>query len=319
MSPTMPTPQITAAICTYNRYELLGAAIQSLTAQTLPRERFEIIVVDNSPDHAQSEEMAQDYRHIPNLRWIYEATPGLSNARNVAARSAKAPLIAYMDDDAIAAPDWLQTLVSVFDAFGPEAQVVGGRVDPIWGVPKPLWLPGDLLGYVSVVDWGGSDRFAGDKEWVAGTNITFRVDSLKSVGGFSVHLGRSRAGHALLSNDETDVVERLAAKGGRLVYSPRVVVSHLVPADRLSQTWFRRRVSWQAVSDYLADAAGLFDRAPSYWRTVTDYFAKLPPKYRSPRGLYIEHDDPELFRHQMSALYNFTVVMLTGFQGVDRP
>jgi len=319
MSAAMPSPEITAAVCTYNRYELLPAAIQSLSAQTLAQGRYEILVVDNSPDAAQSEEMAQDYRQVTNLRWIYEASPGLSNARNVATRNAKSPLIAFMDDDAVASSNWLETLMDVFSAFGPEAQAVGGRVDPIWGVPRPRWLPESLLGNISVVNWGGGDRFAGDHEWVAGTNIAFRVAALKAVGGFAVHLGRSRAGHALLSNDETEVVGRLAAAGGRLVYSPRAQVSHLVPADRLNQTWFRRRVSWQAVSDYLADSAGLFDRAPAYWRTVTDYFAGLPPKYRNPRGLYVDQDDPELFRQQMEALYNFTVVMLTGFRGVDGP
>ncbi|MBV8978797.1 MAG: glycosyltransferase family 2 protein [Alphaproteobacteria bacterium] len=319
MASSPPEVRIAAAICTYSRYELLATAIQSLAAQTLPQDRYEILIIDNSPDPALSEEMAQDFRQIPNLRWIYEKTPGLSNARNVAINEAKAPLIAFMDDDAIASSNWLESLVSVFADFGPEVQVVGGRVDPIWGVPQPKWLPDSLLGNVSVVNWGGSDRIAGKGEWVAGTNIAFRVSSLKDIGGFSVHLGRSRAGHALLSNDESDVVERLGARGGRLVYSPRATVSHLVPAERLSQVWFRRRIVWQAVSDYLSDASGLFERAPSYWRQVTDYYTRLPPKYRTPKGLYVDHDDPELFRQQISALYNFTVVMLTGFNGIEGP
>ncbi len=217
----MTAPRITAAICTFNRYDTLAAAIESLTQQSLPSGDFEILVIDNSPDHEQSADMAKDYGAISNLKWHIETTAGLSNARNVATKNAQAPLIAFMDDDAIAARDWLETLVSVFAAFGPQAKVMGGRVDPIWGVPQPSWLPDSLLGNVSVVNWGGSDRFAAKGEWVAGTNIAFRVDALKAVGGFAVHLGRTRGGQALLSNDETDVIERMTATGAKLVYSPR--------------------------------------------------------------------------------------------------
>jgi glucosyl-dolichyl phosphate glucuronosyltransferase len=313
----MTAPRISAAICTYNRYDMLGSAIESLTRQSLSDDTFEIIVVDNSPDHEQSAEFAKSYSGVANLRWLVEKTPGLSNARNVATREAAAPLIAFMDDDAVATPGWLEKLLAVFDAFGPPCQVIGGRVDPIWGAPQPAWLPDSMLGNVSVVNWGGKDRFAAKGEWVAGTNIAFRVEALNAAGGFAVNLGRTRGGQSLLSNDETDVIDRMIAKGGKLVYSPDAAVGHLVPSERLTQAWFRRRVAWQAVSDYMLDSQGLFEKAPDYWRGVTEFFAKLPPKHRNPRGLYVEQLDPEMFRMQMSALYNFTVAVLAGFNGIE--
>jgi glycosyltransferase involved in cell wall biosynthesis len=313
----MSAPRITAAICTYNRYDTLGLAIESLTRQSLAADDFEIVVVDNSPDHRQSAEIARDYRGIANLRWLIEKTPGLSNARNVATREAASPLIAFMDDDAVASPEWLSKLIAAFDAFGAVCQIVGGRVDPIWGAPQPAWLPDSLLGNVSVVNWGGKERFAAKGEWVAGTNIAFRVEALKASGGFSVNLGRTRGGQALLSNDETDVIDRMTAKGGKLVYSPGAFVSHLVPAERLTQAWFRRRVAWQAVSDYVLDQQALFEKAPNYWRGVTEFYARLPPQHRTPRGLYVDQTDPEMFRMQMSALYNFTVALLAGFNGLE--
>ena len=312
----MKTPRITAAICTYNRYDTLTKAVASLTSQALPAEDFDILVIDNSPDHALSRAMAQDYSAISNLQWVTEKTPGLSNARNVATRLARTPLIAFMDDDAVASSSWLEAMISAFSSFGERAHVVGGRVDPLWEVPQPEWLPDSLLGNVSVVNWGGIARFAASGEWVAGTNIAFRVDALKAVGGFSDHLGRKRGGQALLSNDESDVIERMTANGGLLVYAPEAVVEHLVPAERLTQSWFRRRTAWQATSDYLQDSKRVFEQAPNYWRGVTDFYARLPPKHRTPRGLYVDMEDPDLFGMQISALYNFTVVLLTGFHGV---
>ncbi|HVU19376.1 MAG TPA: glycosyltransferase [Rhizomicrobium sp.] len=313
----MTAPRITAAICTYNRYDLLAKAIASLTRQTLANSDFEILVIDNSPDHRKSKEISVLFLEAPNLRWVIEKTPGLSNARNVATRLANAPFIAFLDDDAIATRNWLEALLTVFAGFGDAAQVVGGRVNPIWEVPRPEWLPDSLLGYASVVNWGGFARFASAGEWVAGTNIAFRVDALKSVGGFPVHLGRKRGGEALLSNDESDVIERMGAKGARLIYAPEAVVDHLVAADRLTQSWFRRRAAWQAVSDYIADAARAFENAPNYWNGVTSYYARLPAQYRTPRGLYLEHQDAEMFQMQITALYNFTIALLAGFRDMD--
>lgn len=313
----MTMPNITAAICTYNRYDTLPKAIVSLTHQSLPDDQFEIIVVDNSPDHERSREISEDFDEIPNLKWIIEKTPGLSNARNVATANASAPLIAFMDDDAIAFPSWLDKLAGAFAQFGEHARMAGGRVDPLWGAPRPDWLADDLLGFVSVVDWGGTARFAGKDEWVAGTNVAFRVDALKEAGGFSTNLGRTGSGHSLLSNDENDVIARMGAKGGRLIYVPDAVVEHLVPAERLTQTWFRRRVAWQAASDYLLDPVRQFNQASNYWNGVTEYYARLPPKYRNPRGLYVHQSDPEMFRIQISALYNFTIALLSGFQGIE--
>jgi glycosyltransferase involved in cell wall biosynthesis len=313
----MNSPAISAVICTYDRYDLLPKAIESLKAQTLPAAQFQIIVVDNSPDHARSDEFAERYCAIPNLTWVIEKRPGLSNARNVGTERAASPVVAFMDDDAIATPTWLETLVAAFGNFGSAAEAAGGRVMPIWGSPRPAWLPDELLGYVSVVDWGGTTRAAGPREWVAGTNIAFRKEALERAGGFSVGLGRNKGGHALLSNDEIEIIARLRGTGGQLLYVPDAVVEHLVPADRLTQSWFRRRVAWQAVSDYLQDPKGLFERAPRYWREVTDFYSRLPPRHRTPRGLYVEQREAEMFRRQLSALYNFTVATLAGFNGLE--
>ncbi|MEI9930868.1 MAG: glycosyltransferase [Rhizomicrobium sp.] len=212
-------------------------AIGSLTRQSLDFGDYEILVIDNSPDHEKSKDVSKSFLEIPNLTWVIEKTPGLSNARNVASDRARAPIIAYMDDDAIARPDWLEAMLAAFEEFGTSAQVAGGRVEPLWEIPRPEWLHDSLLGYVSVVDWGGATRISTDSEWVAGTNIAFRVKALQDVGGFPVHLGRKHGGQSLLSNDEVDVVEKLGAKNIWVIYAPHASVQHLVPAERLKQSW----------------------------------------------------------------------------------
>jgi len=311
------SPLISAAICTYQRYDLLERAIHSLVGQTLDKSRYEILVIDNSPDWQLSEEFAKAYESIENLRWTIEKTPGLSNARNVATGLAQAPLIGFMDDDAIARPGWLAAIIAAYDRFGPEVGVVGGKVNPIWAEPRPSWMHDDLLGLVSVIDRGNEARVLADDEWVAGVNISFRVDLLKETGGFNVGLGRKGSGYALLSNEEVDVVEKIKQRGYAVVYTPEAEVDHIVDGDRLSQVWIRRRVVWQAVSDYLKDPATVFERAPRHWHTVYDFVNRLSPRDRSPRAFFTEINDAELFRIQMSALYNYTTVLLTGFNGLE--
>jgi glycosyltransferase involved in cell wall biosynthesis len=310
-------PEISAIICTYERYDLLPKAIESLRCQRLSEHQFEIIVVDNSPDVDRSEQISKQFASIKNLRWIIEKTPGLSNARNVGLEAARSRLVAFIDDDAIADANWLRSLRAAFDDFGETAFVVGGKVEPIWEVGRPSWLPDDLLGSVSVVNWGGTARWALPTEWVAGTNIAFRAARLREVGGFSVHLGRKGNGHSLLSNDESEVIEKLVEKGGRLVFAPSAIVQHLVAVERLTQQWFRRRMAWQATSDYLQDTKRAFDSAPQYWDGVLEFFSRLPPSQRNPRGFYVEQPTAEMFRAQLSALYNFTLALLSGFHGVQ--
>lgn len=312
-------PAITAVLCTYNRYTLLPRAIASLTAQDLGTDNFEIVVIDNSPDHVRSLAEAASFAHIANLRWVIEATPGLSQARNRAAEIAAAPILSFLDDDVLAEPGWLSHILASFARFGPGAAVVGGRVDPTWGAPRPPWLHDDLLGYVSVVNWGGAARIAGQAEWVAGANISFRRGALGEVGGFSTSLGRKHDGPILPSNEEADVLARLRERGYRVVYDPVAVVAHAVGPERLTQPWFRRRAAWQATSDLIMDPQQRTDQATGAWWSVRQFINGLPPRERSLRALYAPIDDPDLFKSQLSAIYCFTVLTLAGFPETGFP
>jgi glycosyltransferase involved in cell wall biosynthesis len=284
----------------------------------LSTQEFEVLVVDNSPSAEGSFAEGAKYAHIPNLRWHHEAIPGLSNARNVAARMSNAPLIAFLDDDAIADPVWAQSLCQTFDEFGDTCQVVGGRVRPLWSQPRPAWLADELLGYVSVVEYGEEARFLGDNEWVAGANIAYRTPTLNRLGGFDVSLGRVGSGSSLMSNEEVALTDKIKAEGGRVVYDPVAAVDHLVEPARLQQAWFRRRVAWQAVSDRVR-AATTKDTVDvdKHWDWIKEFFLHCPPSERTVRALALHQEDPGKFRWQLSTIYNFTTVLLTGLNEVE--
>ena len=109
----MSQPLISAIICTYNREQYLGLAIDSLLQQDFAE--FEVIVVDNASTDGTRQVVEARLPHA-KLRYIYEPITGLSVARNTGAKIAQSSILAYLDDDAIATPQWLRVLYSAYEA-----------------------------------------------------------------------------------------------------------------------------------------------------------------------------------------------------------
>jgi len=293
--------KVCIVICTYRRFNLLPRAIESAMGQSYPKADLEIMVVDNSGQQGQSEEFAARYAECRDFTYLIEPHPGLSRARNAGWRATSADIVAYMDDDAAADPGWVGVLVDAYRAFGEQAAAVGGMVKPIWETARPAWLHPSLEGYLSIVDWGGQRRIAGELEWLAGTNVSFRRSILAEFGGFDEKLGRTE--EKLLSNEELGLTAKIRASGRTTVYDPQAIVHHLISQDRISQDWFRRRVFWQAISDLImqSDPHPVVDYL---WDGVAKYFVRLPLSQRTPAGLFANMDEAELFRDELGAIYN---------------
>ena len=131
-SPILRPPEqeiaLSAVICTYNRYDLLSEAIESLLKQDVPADLFEIIVVDNSPDQAGATRFGERYSGRSNLTYLVEPKPGLSNARNKGTAAALGRIVAFIDDDARASPSWAKELLHAHAVFGGRAGIVGGPI-----------------------------------------------------------------------------------------------------------------------------------------------------------------------------------------------
>lgn len=235
------------AICTHNRAEYLGKALESLCAQTLSTRDFEVIVVDNASTDATPAIVERFKPRLGSLRYLFASELGLSRARNVALREARAPHIAFLDDDAIASPDWLAGLLAAFEAMQPSPACVGGRIEPIWEARRPEWLADSLLAYLTVVDWSKEPMVLDPwRQYVAGANMAFLTTALRGVGGFNPGLGR--VGNKLLSGEELHVQRLLFAAGHQIYYDPRASVGHHVPVSRLTREWFMQRAYSEGVS-----------------------------------------------------------------------
>ncbi len=199
-----PWPRISVVVCSYNGARTIREACEGLARLDYPD--YEVIVVDDgSTDRTAT--IAREYF----MRVISTANQGLSNARNTGLAAATGELVAYLDDDAVPDPHWLQYLAALF--MSTEYVGVGGpNIAP----------PGDGTIAACVDNAPGnpvhvliSDREA---EHIPGCNMAFRKAALEAIDGFD--------GQCRVAGDDVDVCWRLQARGWKLGYSPAAMVWH---------------------------------------------------------------------------------------------
>ena len=240
--------KISTIVCTLNRAAYLAKAVESLINQTYPKEYYEIIVVDNgSTDNTR--EVVEQLSQFARIRYIYEPIKGLCQARNTGWQAAGGKYVAYLDDDAIACPHWLEKMMEAFETVKPAPASVGGRVVPIWESERPPWLEDRMLGAYAIADWGDRARFfkPSSPEHHVGCNVAYSREVLQECGGFNINLGRK--GKNLLSNDEHLIRKYMDSHGLGIYYDPEILVDHLVPKERLTRRFMLRRHFWQGISD----------------------------------------------------------------------
>ncbi|MDJ0735862.1 MAG: glycosyltransferase family 2 protein [Nostocaceae cyanobacterium] len=255
----MSDTQISAIICTHNRDNYLGAAIDSLLTQDFPGS-FEVIVVDNGSSD-RTRQVVEQRQSDPHLKYIYEPKIGLSVARNTGARVAGGDILAYLDDDAVASQHWLHILYSAYQENAKLA-IAGGKVTLLWSesIQPPRWLSTGLAGNLGAYDLGNTVVYIDNPGLTPrGLNYSIRSSFLEEIGGFDTHLGR--VGKKLLSNEELRMTELALQQGWQVAYLPDALVAHNVSPERLQPSWFLRRGWWQGISEcyreQLAGKAGI--------------------------------------------------------------
>jgi len=251
--------EVSIVLCTLDRAEQLANAIRSILDQDCDPRRYEIVVVDNSSKDRTPQVVQEFQARAPNVRYVYEGRLGLSIARNRGTADSHAPIVAFFDDDGTADPGWLEALLAVFrnDA---DAGAAGGLIHVAWPADKPDWMPGDFQGYYGHCDYGSERRSLSFPQYPYGANMMIRRPVLEAVGGFSDELGAK--GQNIMQGDELDMFQRLFAMNTKVVYEPRAVVHHWVPAERVTRKWLMRReyrhgLSNTRLSDVRKDATRL--------------------------------------------------------------
>lgn len=233
--PDLTTPTFSVVICAYTeeRWPDLQAAVSSVLTQSRPA--LEVIVVVDHNDGL----LARVGAELPQVRGVPSAeAKGLAGARNTGVHLATGEVIAFLDDDARGAPDWLAQLAPHYRR--PEVLGVGGLVRPLWSVAPPAWWPVEFNWVVGCSYVGMPTETALVRNFI-GANMSFRRSLFDEIGAFRTGIGR--VGSTPLGCEETELCIRAHQRfpAGELVYEPRAAVDHRVTEVRASWPYFRSR------------------------------------------------------------------------------
>jgi glucosyl-dolichyl phosphate glucuronosyltransferase len=275
---------VTVVICAYTieRWELLSKAVASCVDQTLVPHEIVVVIDHNDELFERASRELSAARVIEN-----RSTKGLSGARNTGVAATTGDVIAFLDDDARAEPDWLAELCEPLkddDVAG-----VGGWIVPEWLTLQAKWFPRTYY-WILGCSYAGLPETGATLRNPIGANMVLRRDVFDAVGGFTSGIGR--IGKVPLGCEETELCIRYtsAHPDERFVLTHDAVVHHAVPAARLSWRYFWSRcwaegLSKAAVSSLVGSKDGLSSERRHLLRAMPSEVGRsmreLP---RHPRG-----------------------------------
>ena len=243
---------LSVIIPTRNRSVLLDKTLQSISAQTFSADRFEVIIVDNgSTDETPA--IANRYRAtLKNLKYFYEANPGLHVGRHCGLRESQGSILTYADDDIEAFPTWIE---GIYESFLQEdVGIVGGKDVPLYEAPPPAWVNdlweinsyGKFMSYFSLLDFGDKVMEI-DPDFVFGCNFSIRKSLLTQIGGFHPD-GVPDSQLKYRGDGETHVGRQVSKLGYKTMYNPKASVNHWVPKSRMNLSYIKKRAFMSGIS-----------------------------------------------------------------------
>ncbi len=238
--------KISVIISTYNRCTYLRDTVESLLTQGFPADLFEIIIVDNNCTDG-TKELVNSYGKMsrPVIQYVQEKQPGLSHARNRGVRQAQGPIVAFIDDDAVADRGWLSALLDVYE-HDPAAGVVGGRIDLLWLTEKPVWVTRTLEMSFGALDFGNTIQEIHYPHTPFGGNFSISRQLFLDIGGFSSQLGRKAS--RPFSHEELLLCCLAAQHQKKIYFTPHALVHHKVLPERLNRRRYMRQAYYQGMS-----------------------------------------------------------------------
>jgi glycosyltransferase involved in cell wall biosynthesis len=207
------SPEVSVVVATHDREERLALLIDALRRQSLPADRFEVVIVDDgSSDGTGALLEREQARNGLALRAISIAVAGgPAAARNRGWQAASAPIIAFTDDDCVPTPDWLATLLAVARADNAEDVIVQGPT-----LPRPEEL-GDMSPFARTVS------VTGQSPHYETCNIAYPRALLERLGGFD-------EGYPAPAGEDSDLGWRAIAADASVRFAPEALVHHAVHA-----------------------------------------------------------------------------------------
>lgn len=202
-------PFFSIIIATYNRPKELGGCLETLKLLDYPRDRFEIIVVDDG-SATSPEALVQSFNQHIQIKLIRQVNAGCGAARNAGAQQARGKYLAFTDDDCAHSPDWLKTLAARFAQK--EAAMIGGRTVNLLD-DNPYSTASQLI-----MDYLFRHYNARPEHARYLNSIAVPAEAFHALGGFDSSF--------FMSAEDRDFCERWLSAGNEIIYAPEMLIFH---------------------------------------------------------------------------------------------
>ncbi len=247
---------ISVIIPTLNRSDLLRNTLSSLASQVFDGE-FEVLVVDNGSTDDTKAVVEGFKSSIKNLSYFLEPKPGLHEGRHRGLRESKFDILAFVDDDIEAFPEWLQ---GIRESFADEkVGLAGGNNLPLYEEDPPTWVQslwisnsdGLFMTHFSLLNFGQETKEI-HPHFVFGCNFIIRKNLLTKIGGFHPD-GMPAKLLKYRGDGETYVAEQVQALGYKTLFDSRISIHHVVPVSRMSIDYLKKRAYAEGITQSYID------------------------------------------------------------------
>jgi GT2 family glycosyltransferase len=282
------SPSISVVICTHDeqRYDEVVAAVRSVERQTHPALETMVVVDHNRP---LFERLGATF--AGGVTVLENGGPqGAPSAKNTGALIAGGDIVAFLDDDAVAADDWLEEIAAAHRNH-PSILGVGGWTEPAWERSQPPWFPIEF-GWVVGASYRGLPPAGGDLRNTTGGNMSVDRRAYVEAGGFDVNLGKVGVRS---EPEDTELCIRIGNMhpGRQWIFWPGARIHHKVPQERESFRYFLTRCRYEGLGKAALTAIAGSRRGLSSERSYALRILSSGVAIRLGRGL--RSRDPSFF------------------------
>jgi GT2 family glycosyltransferase len=212
---TANSVELSVIVPTYNRPAALRECLFALASQEYPRERFEVLVVDDGGELSAAA-VVDEMRSRLSVELVTQRHAGPARARNLAAGMARGRFFAFTDDDCRPRPTWLARIVATLER-APDS-IVGGRI--VNALADNAFSSASQM--IADIVYGHYNADLENARFFSSNNIAMTGQSYRNLGGFD-------EGFLILACEDRELCDRWRSAGGRMIYEPEAVVEHAHP------------------------------------------------------------------------------------------
>ncbi len=235
--------KLSIVICSYNRAKYIGDALDSLYNQTSSLSEFEVLLVDNNSTDGTPGIYKTWREHNPdgNFQYLSEHRQGASFARNTGATHAKTEWLCFMDDDAVAFPDFVANIIK-HTLEKPTIVGFGGKIIPKYIPKKPVWMSYYVSSLVGNFDYSQVPCAFKKGKYPLESNMIIKKSVFDQIGGFNTTLP-GVVGTLRIGGEGKELFFKVIGLGEEIYYDPNIIVYHVVETSKLTKEYLYRVAS----------------------------------------------------------------------------